>query len=66
MREVLPGHHAACRLREVQTVAFSAAANTPCIHFCTQTGRCITQHLRRLIRAENQTAVLSGNPRLIS
>jgi oligopeptide/dipeptide ABC transporter ATP-binding protein len=26
MREVLPGHHLACHLREVQTAAFSNAA----------------------------------------
>jgi hypothetical protein len=29
MREVLPGHHVACHLREVHTAAFAAAAAVP-------------------------------------
>jgi len=29
MREVLPGHHVACHLREVQTAAFAQAVAVP-------------------------------------
>jgi hypothetical protein len=29
MREVMPGHHVACHLREVQTAAFSEAVAVP-------------------------------------
>jgi hypothetical protein len=29
MREILPGHHVACHLREVQTPAFAQAAAVP-------------------------------------
>ena len=29
MREVLPGHHVACHLREVQAPAFAEAAAVP-------------------------------------
>jgi hypothetical protein len=29
MREVLPGHHVACHLREVETAAFREAAVIP-------------------------------------